>query len=77
MNKKVSTVHKKTSGQSKQNPNDAFATVKQAIPLKILSLKDIIKRTILSTQKYKLYDIFGANEFSQTLTDDLCKTFTC
>ena len=31
---------------------------------KIISLQQIIKRTILSAQKYKTLDIFGANELN-------------
>ena len=40
---------------------------KQVLRNKVESLQSIITRTILSAQKYKLYDIFGANELNVCL----------
>ena len=34
------------------------------IEKKIVHLQNIVKRTILSLQRYKSFDIFGANEFN-------------
>ena len=61
-NKKIP--NKKNASQKHSHTKDVYATFKQAIQLKVLSLQTIIKKTILSTQKYKLYDIFGANELN-------------
>ena len=38
--------------------------ISSALGSKIIDLQDIIKRTILSSQKYKTLDIFGANELN-------------
>jgi len=63
MNKKIPNPKKKHTPKYPPT-NDDYATFKQAIRVKISSLKDIVKRTILSAQKYKLYDIYGANELN-------------
>ena len=55
-NVKIPTPH-----QSKfANPN----SISSALGAKIVNLQDIVKRTILSSQRYKVLDIFGANELN-------------
>ena len=38
--------------------------ISTALGVKITELQDIIKRTILSSQRYKVLDVFGANELN-------------
>ena len=62
--KRRQNVKLKSSTRKKMEDQDNF---KQVLRDKIVSLQTIIKRTILSAQKYKLYDIFGANELNVCL----------
>tara|TARA_Y100000768_G_scaffold206226_1_gene155422 strand:+ start:13671 stop:16967 length:3297 start_codon:yes stop_codon:yes gene_type:complete len=54
----------KSSTKKKHDEQDTF---KRVLSEKIITIKSIITRTILSAQKYKLYDIFGANELNVCL----------
>jgi len=49
---------------SPQNKFGSAHPASTAVSSKIVGLQDIIKRTILSSQKYKILDIFGANELN-------------
>jgi ATP-dependent Lon protease len=49
---------------SPQNKSGGTHPISAALKAKIINLQDIIKRTILSSQRYKVLDIFGANELN-------------
>ena len=49
---------------SPRNKSGGSHPISAALKAKIVDLQDIIKRTILSSQRYKVLDIFGANELN-------------
>lgn len=56
----------KLKNSTKKHVEDQYQ-FKQVLRDKIVSLQTIITQTIMSAQKYKLYDIFGANELNVCL----------
>ena len=50
-----------TSGSPKSKNSDSVYT---SIGNKIVALQEIVKRTIIATQRYKIMDVFGANELN-------------
>ena len=54
-----------TNSQVKHiNKKDTTDTMRVTLGNKIIIFQDIIKRTILAVQKYKIIDVFGANELN-------------
>ena len=50
-----------TFGSPKSKSSDSVYT---SIGNKIIALQEIVKRTIIATQRYKIMDVFGANELN-------------